>query len=98
MAEGQEIDVKYILTAQKHSPYWFTSYQLNRYQHVVLDGAFSDWLLAWHGVSKGSIKLGPLFFLAYENNMPTVTFSMGLALNIALFAHNSKLFLLTHDQ
>ena len=23
------------------------SYQLNRYQHVVLDGAFSDWLLAW---------------------------------------------------
>ena len=49
------------------------------------------------GVSKGSI-LGPLFFLAYENNMPTVIFSIGLALDIALFADNSKLFLLTHDQ
>ena len=43
---------------------WFASYLSKRYQRVVLDGAFSDWLTVTSGVPQGSI-LGPLRFPVY---------------------------------
>ena len=43
---------------------WFASYLSKRYQRVVLDGAFSDWLTVTSGVPQGSI-LGPLLFPVY---------------------------------
>ena len=48
---------------------WFTSYLLQRTQHVVFDGARSSTKVMDVGVPQGSI-LGPLFFILFINDMP----------------------------
>jgi hypothetical protein len=53
------------------------SYLTERYQRVAIKDKtntinYSNWELVKHGVPHGSI-LGPLFFLLYINNLPTVT-------------------------
>jgi hypothetical protein len=54
-----------------------TSYLNNRYQKVVLvnrktySSTSFEWKIIKHGVPQGSI-LGPLFFLLYVNDLPTV--------------------------
>jgi len=65
------------------------SYLMERYQRVALKDKtntvnYSNWELVKHGVPQGSI-LGPLFFLLYVNDMPTVT------------AKNAKLVLYADD-
>ena len=67
---------------------WFSSYLTDRYQRVVLDGVYSDWLLITSGVPQGSI-LGPLLFLVYVNDLPSYINSQS---TIALFADDSKLY------
>jgi hypothetical protein len=67
---------------------WFSSYLTDRYQRVVLDGVYSDWLPITSGVPQGSI-LGPLLFLVYVNDLPSYTNSQS---TIALFADDSKLY------
>ena len=45
------------------------SFLNNRQQGVVFNGQSSKWSLVEEGVPQGSI-LGPLFFLAYTNDLP----------------------------
>jgi len=64
---------------------WFTAYLRGRKQKVVVDRVNSDWLPVISGVPQGSI-LGPMLFLLYINDMPSVAQHSSLA----LFADDSK--------
>jgi hypothetical protein len=64
---------------------WFRAYLTGREQRVVVEGFNSDWLPVISGVPQGSI-LGPLLFLLYINDMPSVVQHASLA----LFADDSK--------
>ena len=66
---------------------WLHSYLSNRTQHVVLEGNESKWLPVLSGVPQGSI-LGPLLFLLFINDMPSVCKSS----KIGLFADDAKIF------
>ena len=46
---------------------WFTSYLLNRRQHVSIGSTESDDIVIAHGVLQGSV-LGPLLFFFYIND------------------------------
>ena len=65
---------------------WILSYLTSRSQRVLIDGKMSDFIPVTSGVPQGSI-LGPLLFLLYINDMPTVSNSP-----TALFADDSKCF------
>ena len=60
----------------------------NRQQRVVLNGRNSSWLTVRSGVPQGSV-LGPLFFLAYINDIVD-----GLQNDIKLFADNTSIYYL----
>jgi len=50
---------------------WFTNYLSNRLQRVKLNGDTSFWTSVQGGISQGS-ALGPLLFLVYVNEMPSI--------------------------
>ena len=62
-----------------------------RKQRVLLNGQVSDWSDVRAGVPQGSI-LGPLLFLIYINDL-----SEGLSSNAKLFADDTSLFCVIHD-
>lgn len=64
---------------------WFHAYLTGRNQRVIVEGIHSDWLPVLSGVPQGSI-LGPMLFLLYINDMPSVVQNAALA----LFADDSK--------
>ena len=68
--------------------HWLRSYLSGRYQRVVLEGAYSDWLPVSSGVPQGSI-LGPLLFIVYANDLPDYAINGS---TLALFADDSKLY------
>ena len=66
-----------------------TSFSVSvRCQRVVVDGVNSDWLPVVSGVPQGSI-LGPLVFVLYINDLP----SIAQHTKIALFADEAKCYL-----
>lgn len=64
---------------------WLRAYLSDRRQRVLIEGSASMWLPVTSGVPQGSI-LGPLLFLLYINDMPSVTSSS----ETALFADDAK--------
>jgi len=50
---------------------WFTNYLSNRLQRVKLRGDTSSWTSVQGGIPQGS-ALGPLLFLVYVNEMPSI--------------------------
>ena len=67
---------------------WFSNYLANRLQRVSFNGSVSEWLPVTSGVPQGSI-LGPLLFLLYINDLPTVLSPNTLC---AIFADDTKIY------
>jgi hypothetical protein len=73
--------------------HWLESYLLDRKQHTVVNGAFSDVINVKHGVPQGS-KLAAILFIMYINdlinNLPSV--------KINLYADDSLVYLTCRDE
>ena len=71
---------------------WFASYLVNRVQCVKIGEETSPYRLVRTGVPQGSI-LGPVLFLVYINDLPSITDSA----NFSLFADDTTLTCSSHS-
>ena len=66
---------------------WFKSYICGRSQYVSVNGFTSDLLPITCGVAQGSV-LGPLLFLIYVNDLPSIS----KVLEFYLFADDTSIY------
>ena len=66
---------------------WIDRFLTSRFQRVVINGKFSEWLPVLSGVPQGSI-LGPLLFIIYINDITSVVQSS----SIRVFADDASLY------
>ena len=71
---------------------WFTSYLLDRKQYVSVEGHISRYCEITCGVPEGSV-LGPLLFLIYINDLPSVSKSVAFY----LFADDTNIYFEASD-
>ena len=71
---------------------WFRSYLSNRKQYVSVNGKGSEQKSVTHGVPQGSV-LGPLLFLIYINDLPSVS----EVLSFYLFADDTDIYFKSSD-
>jgi len=71
---------------------WFKSYLTNRTQRVSINNCLSDLLPVTSGVPQGSI-LGPILFIIYINDLPSVVIHSKLL----LFADDAKCYRSIHN-
>ena len=71
---------------------WFESYLSNRMQQMSCGSELSDALPVTFGVPQGSI-LGPLLFLVYINDLPSITNKC----NVSLYADDTVLYCYASD-
>ena len=71
---------------------WFDSYLSDRKQYVSVNGSTSDELTITHGVPQGSV-LGPLLFLFFINDFPSVS----KVLTFYLFADDTNIYFESDD-
>ncbi len=67
---------------------WLTDFLFQRYQRVVLDGKCSLYTPVHSGIPQGSV-MGPLLFLLYINDLPSVVPDN---INLLIFADDVKLY------
>ena len=71
---------------------WFDSYLSDHKQYVSANGSKSDELTITHGVPQGSV-LGPLLFLLFINDLPSVS----KVLTFYLFADDTNIYFESDD-
>ena len=81
------LDKLYSLGFSDSAVFWFKAYLTNRTHSVNVNGVFSDPQSIQFDVPQGSI-LGPLLFIVYINNLPSVVQSC----DIQLYADDTLLF------
>ena len=82
---------RYGICGQLHE--WFKDYLSNRVQRTILLGAISSPLPVLSGVPQGSI-LGPVLFLIYINDLPSV---INQGTSIRIFADDTKCYRTIRD-
>ena len=71
---------------------WIEDFLTYRRQRVVMNSAKSEWAIILSGIPQGSV-LGPLLFLLYINDLPSVVQS-----HIKIFVDDTKLFSAIKDE
>ena len=71
---------------------WFLNYLSSRMQRVSVNDTYSDWTSVSRGVPQGSI-LGPLLFLVFMNDLPSVVTSC----TINLYADDTTIYYANKD-
>ena len=71
---------------------WFSSYLSNRKQYVSVNSTTSDYLDIIYGVPQRPV-LGPLLFLIYINDLPSIS----KVLSFYLFADDTNIYFSSHD-